>query len=181
MAVCLIATARLTGWGRSLPAAEPLLRALIGLTAAAGFWSVPAAAADKVRLTNLSDVAFGTVANLTVDAVSAQNVCVYSNSSTNAYHVTAMGTGPGGGFALASGANSLAYQVSWSSSSGQSAGLLLSPNVPLTGQISSATQQTCNSGPATSASLIITLPAAALSSAIAGTYSGSLTLVVGPE
>lgn len=181
MAICLIATARSRGPARSLPAARALLRALSGLAAAAVAWTAPAAAANKVRLTNLSDVAFGTVANLGVDAVRSQNVCVYSNSNASGYHVTAIGTGAGGAFELASGANSLAFDVSWSSATGQSTGLALSPNVPLTGQISAATQQSCNSGPATSASLIITLPAAALSSAIAGNYSGTLTLVVGPE
>jgi hypothetical protein len=57
----------------------------------------------------------------------------------------------------------------------------LSPNVPLTGQTSTATQQTCNSGPATSASLIVVLRSTALSSATAGTYNGAVTLLVGPE
>jgi hypothetical protein len=47
--------------------------------------------------------------------------------------------------------------------------------------VSTATQQTCNSGPATSASLVVILRTAALSSAAAGSYSGSLTLVIGPE
>ena len=55
------------------------------------------------------------------------------------------------------------------------------PCVPLTGQISSATQQTCNNGPANSASLVVIVRSAALSSAAAGSYSGTLTLVIGPE
>jgi hypothetical protein len=140
-----------------------------------------AAANDKVRITGLTDVAFGSIANLGADAVRSQSLCLFSNSSTNGYNVTATGTGSGGAFTLTSGALSLPFDVQWSSSSGQSSGSQLSPNVPLTGQVSTASQQTCSSGPATSASLIVILRATALSSATAGTYAGTLTLLVSPE
>ena len=53
--------------------------------------------------------------------------------------------------------------------------------IALTGQVSGATHQTCNNGPASSASLIILLRSNVLSSAIAGAYNGTLTLVVGAE
>jgi len=139
------------------------------------------AASNKVRITKLGDVAFGSIANLSQDAVRSQSVCLYADTATNSYDVTASGTGPGGTFQLTSGADALGYQVQWSSSAGQTSGAQLAPNVPLTGQVASATHQTCGTGPATSASLIVVLPAAALSSAMAGTYNGTLTLVVGPE
>lgn len=139
------------------------------------------AASNKVRITNLSDVAFGTLANLSIDAVRSQSVCLYADTNTNGYNVTATGTGPGGAFELSSGVRSMAYVVEWNSSSGQSAGAQMTPNVPLTGQVSAATHQTCNNGPATSASLVLILRSSALSSATAGTYNGTLTLVVGPE
>jgi hypothetical protein len=140
-----------------------------------------AAANDKVRITGLSDVAFGTIANFGVDAVRSESVCLYSNSVANGYNVTAIGTGPGGAFQASSGTLALPFEVQWSSSAGQSSGAGLSPNIPPTGQISTATQQTCNSGPATSASLIVILRSTALSSATAGTYNGSVTLLIGPE
>jgi hypothetical protein len=139
------------------------------------------AVSNKVRITSLSDVAFGTVANLGVDSVRSENVCVYADTATSGYNVTAAGTGPGGAFQLSSGASAMAFEVQWSSSSGQGSGTQLSPNVPLTGQVSTASHQTCSTGPATSASLIILLRSAALSSAKAGSYNGTLTLVVGPE
>jgi hypothetical protein len=145
-------------------------------------WSSPAlAASDKVRITGLADVAFGSISNLGADAVRAQSLCLYSGSSTNGYNVTANGTGAGGAFQLNSGGLSMPFEVQWSSSAGQSSGAQLSPNVPLTGQVSIATQQACSSGPATSASLIVVLRSGALSSATAGTYSGTLTLLVAPE
>ena len=139
------------------------------------------AASNNVRITNLSDVAFGTLTNLGADAVSSQGVCVFANTSSNGYRITASGSSSGGSFALGSGPNLLDYEVQWSPSPGQSSGSALSPNVSLTGLSTTATQQTCNSGPASSASLIVVLRSSALSSAAAGSYSGTLTLVLGPE
>jgi hypothetical protein len=156
--------------------------AVFALPALLLFMAVPAeAASNKVRITSLSDIAFGTVANLGVDAVRSENVCLYSETTTSGYNITAAGTGPGGAFQLSSPSGAMSFDVQWNSSSGQSSGAQLTPNVPLTGQVSAATQQTCNTGPATSASLIILLRSAALSSARAGSYNGTLTLVVGPE
>ena len=140
-----------------------------------------AAASNKVRVTDLTDVAFGSVANLSVDAVRSQSVCLYADTNTNGYSITATGTGPSGAFQLTSGLAAMNYEVQWSSSAGQNSGANLAPNVPLGGQVSSATHQTCNNGPATSASLILVLRSSALSSAKAGNYNGTLTLVVGPE
>jgi hypothetical protein len=139
------------------------------------------AASNKVRITNLTDVAFGSLANLSVDAVRSQSVCLYADTNTNGYSITATGTGPSGSFQLTSGLAAVDYEVQWSSTAGQSNGAQLAPNVPLTGQVSSATHQVCTNGPATSASLILVLRSSALSSAEAGTYNGTLTLIVGPE
>lgn len=139
------------------------------------------ALADKVRITGLSDVNFGLVSNLQADQRRAQNICVYSNGTGNRYSITATGSGPGSSFALSNGANSLAYEVEWSDQSGQTTGTSLSPSVAATARSSSASQQSCNSGPATSASLIVVLRSSALSQAREGSYSGSLTLLVAAE
>ena len=154
----------------------------VGLSCALSpFVARPAwAASNKVRITKLTNVTFGSIANVGVDAVQAQSVCLYSDTNTKGYNIKATGSGPSGAFRLASGLNSLAYEVQWSSSAGQNSGIQLSPNIPLTGQVSAATQQACTMGPATSASLIVVLRSTALS-ATAGSYSGTLTLVVGPE
>ena len=144
--------------------------------------AVPQASpAQNVRITKLSDVTFGSISNLAVDASAAQNICVFSNASGRRYRVTATGSAPGGQFALASGSSLLDYDVQWNAASGQSSGIPLSPSVTQTGLVSAATQQTCNSGPATSASLILLLRSTALSSATAGSYSGTLTLIIGAD
>jgi hypothetical protein len=166
---------------RQPAAAAPHWRLILCIAAGTLLWSSPGGAADKVRLTGLADLAFGTVGNLGLDAVRARDVCIYSNSVTSGYHVTATGTGAAGAFELSSGTDALPFDVAWNSAPGQSSGAILVPNVPLTGQISSATQQTCNSGASTTASLIIILRTATLSSSTAGNYTGTLTLVVGPE
>lgn len=168
-----------TFWG-ARPRSAPAM--LVGGLIALFLGSSPAqAASNKVRISNLSDVAFGTVANLTVDAVRTQSLCLYADTAANGYNVRASGSGPGGAFALASGSNSLPYDVQWNNASGQSVGTQLSANVALSGQISAASQQTCNTGPATTASLIVILRSTALSSAAAGSYTGSLTLIIGAE
>lgn len=145
---------------------------------AAGF-SGPAWA--KVRITGLSDVNFGTISNLTIDAVQAQSLCVYSNGTGSRYSVRADGSGASGAFTLSNGVTNLAYGVRWNSTAGQTNGTVLISGVLLPSQTTTAQNQTCSSGPATTASLIVTLPATSLSSAGAGNYSGTLTLIVGEE
>ena len=139
------------------------------------------AQSNNVRISKLSDVAFGSIANVGADATNSQSLCVYANTANQGYRFTASGSAPGGAFSLTSGSFLLNYEVQWNQAPSQSSGTQLSPNVTLTGLISSATQQTCNSGPATTASLILVLRSSELSNARAGSYSGTLTLLVGPE
>jgi hypothetical protein len=135
----------------------------------------------KVRITGLSDVSFGTISNLTVDAVQSQSVCVFSNGSNSTYSIRANGSGIGGAFTLASGGAALDYNVRWNNQPGQSNGTALAAGVSLGGQTTNGQNQLCSSGPPTTASLIVTLPAPSLSAATAGTYSGTLTIIVAEE
>ena len=147
---------------------------------AATVLSAPASA-QRVRITNLSDVDFGLISNLQADALRSQNVCLYSNSAGELYSVTASGSGTGSSFTLSNGTAALPYEVRWNSQSGQSTGTSLAPNVAVTGQSSAATHQFCNSGPAASASLVVVLRSSELSQAREGSYSGSLTLLIAAE
>ncbi|WP_147416755.1 hypothetical protein [Sphingomonas edaphi] len=139
------------------------------------------ASAQRVRITNLTDVNFGTINNLAADAINSQSVCVWANGSGSDYSITATGSGPGGSFSLMNGSWQLPYQVRWNSQPGQTNGTLLSAGTPITNQVTNAQNQTCGNGPPTTASLIVVLPSASLSSATAGSYSGTLTLIVAPE
>lgn len=140
-------------------------------------------AATNVRITGLSNVAFGTIANFTSNLSSSQSICIYSNAKTpkDPYQVTARGSGSGGAFTLASGSNTLAYQVQWSDTSGQTTGTALTTGVALTNQTTNAAASGCTTGPITTASLIIILPSTEVQAAGAGSYTGTLTLVIAPN
>jgi hypothetical protein len=157
-----------------------LIAALILAVSGAIVPATPARAADKARITALSDVAFGTV-NVGLDQSSSQNVCAYSDSATSGYSVSATGSGSGGSFALSSGAAALPYEVLWSGTANQTGGTALIAGATTGGFTSAATHQFCNSGPSTSASLTIVLRSAALGSATAGSYSGTLQVMIAPE
>ena len=157
-------------WGKSL---------IGGAIAAAMLAAAPAQAADKARITGLSDVNFGLIA-FTGDQSLSQSVCAYSDSSTKGYSVVATGSGSGGAFEL-SGAVPLPYDVLWADSAGQTGGSALIAGTASSGFTSTASQQFCNSGPPASASLTIVIRAATLGSTGAGSYSGTLQLMIAPE
>ena len=147
----------------------------------AGIACASPAFADKVRITQLSDVNFGVVGALQTDTRRSQSVCVYSNGQPGTYSISASGSGSGSAFSLSNGPYLLSYDVEWSSLAGQTSGTSLAPNVALTGQTSAATNQQCSAGPSASASLTMVLRGASLSAAREGNYSGSLTVIIGAE
>lgn len=169
---------------RRLAGAGRVRRGGAGIAAvAAAMLVLPTAAqtANTVQITKLSDVAVGTIANLESDTVRSENVCIFSGRPRNGYNVQAQGSGAGNAFTLSNGSNALAYEVQWAGSSGASSGTGLSTGVPLTGLTTAATDATCSSGPTTTATLFVVIRSTAASSATAGDYSGTLTLVFGYE
>lgn len=147
-----------------------------------GSLTINASVPGRVRISGLTDVSFSNV-DPSVNATNAQNVCVWSNTSTKGYNITATGSGAGGAFTLASGALPVVpYTVEWASSSGQTSGTSLTTATTLTGQTSTATNSDCSAGPSASASLVVSMGAGTLQTMSAGvTYNGTLTLVVAPE
>ncbi len=154
-------------------------RLVIGL-AIATTMTAPALG-QRVRISGLTDLSFGTLASLQLDQRQAQSICVYSNGQSSGYSISASGSGSAGSFELSNGLNTLRYDVEWSPVSGQTSGTSLAPNVALSGQVSGAGHQTCHNGPATSASLIVVLRGVDLSQAREGNYSGSLSLLISAE
>ncbi len=145
-----------------------------------GTVSISATVPGRVQISGLSDIAFGTV-DPAIAAASAEDVCVWSNTSGRGYTVTATGSGSSNAFALSDGTNSLTYAVEWAGTSGQSAGTALVSGTALGGLSSTATNPTCSSGPTATASLIVKMTAADLQAAVASSYTGTLTLVVAPQ
>lgn len=146
-----------------------------------GSISIGASVPNRIQISGLADVSF-TNQDPATPAANAQNVCVWSNTSTKGYNVTATGSGTGSAFTLANGAATVPYAVEWAGSSGQSTGTALTTGSALTGLTSTATNATCSAGPGSSASLIVKIPTTSLQSMqAAASYTGTLTLVVAPE
>ena len=146
-----------------------------------GSIAIGASVPNRVQISGLADVSFANQDPAT-PAANAQNVCVWSNTSTKGYNVTASGSGAGSAFTLANGAATVPYSVEWSGSSGQTSGTALTSGSALTGLTSTATNANCASGPSSTASLIVKISAANLQNMQAATnYTGTLTLVVAPE
>lgn len=168
----------------SLLLASPTFAATQGSFGAtsSGSVTINASVPGRVRISGLSDVAFSNV-DPSVDATDAQSICVWSNTSTRGYSITASGSGAGNAFTLASGALPVVpYNVEWAPTSGQTSGSSLTAGTALTGQTSTAINSDCSAGPSASASLVVSVGSANLQSMTAGvTYNGTLTLVVAPE
>lgn len=172
------------GLAAALLVAEPAFASTQGSFGATstGSLNINASVPGRVRISGLSDVSFAN-ADPSANASDAQNVCVWSNTSTRGYNITATGSGSGGAFTLASGALPVVpYTVEWAGSSGQTSGTSLAATTALAGQTSTAINSDCSAGPSASASLIVSIGSSTLQGMSAGVaYSGTLTLVVAPE
>jgi hypothetical protein len=147
-----------------------------------GSVSINASVPGRVRISGLSDVTFSNV-DPSVAAVDSQSICVWSNTSTRGYSITATGSGTANAFTLTDGASpEVPYTVEWAETSGQTSGTSLTAGSALTGQASTAINSDCTAGPAASASLVVSMGSSTLQSMTTGvTYAGTLTLVVAPE
>lgn len=178
------------GYSLSLLAAAAVSLCAVPATAATqgtlggtstGTLTITASVPTRARITGLTDVAF-----LNQDpgaaAFNAQNVCVWSNTATGAYTVTASGSGAANAFTLAAGASTVPYSVEWAPTTGQASGTALASGVASGSLTSAATHQTCTSGPSASASLIVRMSSDDLSTMDAGSnYTGTLTLLISPQ
>ena len=147
-----------------------------------GTVTITATVPNRAQITGLSDISF-TNADPTTTATSAQSNCVWSNTATKGYSITASGSGTAGAFTLTSGALApVPYSVQWAATSGQTSGSALATGTALTGLTSTATRPTCNAGPATSSSLVVSIAATDLQDMVASaSYTGTLTLLVTPQ
>ena len=136
----------------------------------------------SVQLTKLSDLSFGSLDPATATQLT-ENPCVWSNTATKGYSITATGSGASNAFTLSNGTTTLPYGVQWAGSTGQTTGTTLNPGTAATGFTSTATNPVCASGPTTTASLIVGFTTAQMQAAVgsATAYTGTLTLVVAPQ
>ena len=164
-------------------AATPVCAATDGNYGATSTGSVTISASvpNRVRLSGLTNVDFANQ-DPAVAATKAQNVCVWSNTATRGYTVTATGSGSGNAFTLTDGSATVPYSVQWAPASDQTSGSPLLSGAASSALTSTATQHSCTSGPSSSASLIVGIGTTDLSTMSAGSsYSGTLTLLVTPQ
>lgn len=164
----------------SVSPAAAATQGTLGATSTGGI-SISVSVANRAQITGLTDVAFTNIDPSTA-ATTAQSNCVWSNTATKGYSITATGSGTSGAFTLANGALSVPYSVQWSASSGQSSGTALAAGTALAGLTSTAVNPTCSTSPTTSSSLIVSIAAPNLQNMQSATsYTGSLTLLVTPQ
>lgn len=144
-----------------------------------GTVSITASVPNRVRISGLADVTFASQ-DPTIAASNAQDVCVWSNTATKGYTVTASGSGASNAFTLANGSLTVPYSVQWAATAGQTTGSALTAGSVSADLTSGATQQVCATG-GDSASLVVGISTDDLGTMQALTdYTGTLTLVVAP-
>jgi len=166
--------------GATYAALALLLECLCAVPAKAGI--IPA-----IQISNISDFNLPSW-NLGDPAPTAHiDLCLYSLNSlvSGGYNVTA--TGSNGGFHLVSGPNSIPYSVTWDDSGsgnlGNTAGTQMTSGAALTNQVNAnILSVSCALGvTGPNARLNLKIAQADMTAALAGTYSGSITIVVSPN
>lgn len=146
-----------------------------------GSITITASVPNRARITGLTDVSFANQDPSTA-ASNAQSVCVWSNTATKAYTITASGSGTASAFTLSNGSGTVPYSVEWASTSGQTSGTGLTAGTASSSLTTGAVNQTCSSAPVATASLIVKMSTTDLGTMSAGSnYTGTLTLLVTPQ
>lgn len=127
---------------------------------------------NAVQITNVGDLDLGLASSLDADVVASDAVCVFN--STAGYALTV--TSANGSFELDSGADTIAYAVTWATTG---AAAPVQYGSDLTGNLGDRTSPTCGGG--TNATFEVTVAAADFNAALPGTYEDTLTLLVTPE
>jgi hypothetical protein len=157
-------------------AAEAASDGNVGATST-GSVAIRASVANRVQLSGAEDISFTTTASS-----NAFEVQVWSRTPTNRFHVSAVGSGPGGEFILANGvAPAIHYSVDWGPLHEPrplpAAAAMLSADVPR-GRGRTPT----GAAPVATARLVVGIAGSDVRRlAESASYTGTLTLVVAPE
>lgn len=145
-------------------------------TSSTGSLDITLQVAPLVLVTNLNDIALGTYSG-TGNLSNSDNFCIYHNGDGK-FNITMNGSGTGSAYTLANGSNLLPYTVGFTNGAAPIAPM--TTLVALTGQTgANLVDSTCSGGD--NVKVDITVANASLATAPAGTYTGTLTMVVAPE
>ncbi len=143
-----------------------------------GTLNINVAIPNHVRISQLDDINLGTWDGVTDPLAGFDDLCVYS--STRAYKLTASGSGAASAFTVSDGGtNTIAYSVTWRDENNVSQAL--TTGVQVSNIPANHNSVTCNGGGNNNARVTVSMTAANLGAAVAGTYTGVLTLTVAPE
>ena len=132
---------------------------------------------DLVRVNNLDDIDLGTFAGGAGDLTGSDSFCVYRNG-LDGFNITMTGDGAASAFELTDGTNTLPYAVEFVNGSAQA----ITTGSTLTGQTGAFTaNDTCDNGTSNNVAVNITVANGDLATVPAGSYAGTLTMVVAPE
>lgn len=143
-----------------------------------------AGAAVFYRVSGISDLNLPTWSIGDPGVSASIDICAYTLLGN--YNVTVSSPG---GFVLTNGANTIPYTLKWEDSGagnlGSSGGSAMTNNVALVNRLnanSSLFSNDCSTGIPTgpTARLYLNITQAAMNAAPAGTYSGTITLLIGP-
>lgn len=132
---------------------------------------------DLVKITGMQDINFGQ--HNSGDFNYDHSLCIYSNTPTATYSITAAGTGAGSSFRLSNGTDNINYNVYWNDIGGSTAGeVAVTAGLKLTNQ--SGADQTDESCAVTgnNANLHIEVLDANMSNITNGIYTGTLTILL---
>lgn len=133
----------------------------------------------QALITGLSDLQFGSWSGIG-DVEGVVDHCVFARPGPG-YSVAATGGGSGGAFVLHNGPGTLPFQVDYDDGTGWSR---LDPGVPLSGQRGAPNEnqlERCLDGLRPPERVRVRILAQDLAAAVAGSYGGSLTLLITPE
>lgn len=148
-------------------------------TTSTGTSTVSVTVPNLVLITDVGNLALGTWSG-SGDEEGDDDVCIYTNKAAATYFVTASGSGAASAFTLASGGNTLAYEVYFNDQSGTTGETQLTTTVKSGAQTGAdTTDQDCNGG-GLNANFHVVIPEANLLAAPSGAYSGTLTLLIEP-
>jgi hypothetical protein len=116
------------------------------------------------------------------------DVCIYSNASTDSYRVTLTGNYDSSGSAGtdfyvkgSSSGDTIAYAVYWNDVTGTSGETSATAGTAITGQTGYANTWNCGGGSSTNANFHVTMTDADMLAKHADAYSGTLTIVIAPN
>lgn len=130
---------------------------------------------DEVRISNLTDINLGVFAG--ADASGSTAACVYRNG-TGAYQVMASGDGTAGAFTLTDGTNSVPYVIDYDDGTGAQP---MTSGIPVIGRTGADPASATCATTGNNATVTATVAAVDAATLPAGTYAGTLTLLVSPE